>query len=210
MHSLPVDSDSPVPSRAYNREYSAKLRADPVKREMINAQKRAMMARLAERRKEMGIQRPRSLKKEGNSVTDESREEKKSKRKDHKSYYAENRESMRRNNQRYSAKIRADPEKRAIINEKKKLAMRALKQRRLLEKQLESERSSGPDRMEFDESQSAREEEPGEVIEEEEVIIEEGHVIKDEQEVIEEVVEYIEEAPTEDVLIEFAEEELIE
>lgn len=41
--------------------------------------------------------------------------------------------NYRMSNRKYTAKVRADPEKRAALNEKKKLAMRRLKQRRLLE-----------------------------------------------------------------------------
>lgn len=68
--------------RAACREYSAKLRADPVKRELINAQKREMMRRLAERRRiEKGLP-PR--------VRDPDRT-----RKNHRKYYAENIEKMR-------------------------------------------------------------------------------------------------------------------
>lgn len=116
--------------RAYNREYSAKIRADPVKKELINAKKREMMRRLAERRKEERGPAPVPRGKRGSSESTTVR------RRNYRKYYAENKETMRQNNQRYSHKVRSDPEKRAQLNEKKKLAMRRLKERRLREKEL--------------------------------------------------------------------------
>lgn len=111
-------------------------------------------------------------------------------------------------NRKYTAKVRADPERRAALNEKKKLAMRRLKQRRLME-------ASGQSGEEFfyevliqdrvpveeiedvvkDEEETSKEEEPTETVycEQvvEEIIIEE-EVDQEELSTVEDSVEYYE------------------
>lgn len=103
-----------------------------MKREIINEKKREMMARLALRRREFGIT-PQPIKKKESQSDCSSGE--KVRRRDHRVYYEKNKEAMRKSNSNYSKRVRADPEKRAILNEKKKLAMRRLKERRRLEQE---------------------------------------------------------------------------
>lgn len=88
------------------------------------------MRRLTEQRREQGITPQPSKKRESQS---ECSSGEKVRRRDHRVYYAINKEAMRKSNSNYSKRVRADPEKRAILNEKKKLAMRRLKERRRLE-----------------------------------------------------------------------------
>lgn len=83
----PLVTFEPIPREAC-RVYSRKIRADPVKREQINAQKREMMRRLSERRRmERGLPARAVRGKDPIGV-------KKSMR-DYKKYYAENIDKMR-------------------------------------------------------------------------------------------------------------------
>lgn len=126
------------PRRAYSRAYSAKVRADPEKRRILNEQKRDMMRRLAKRRelsRELAQDLPPPVpRKKRESLSDGgSSAEKKAQRRDYQKYYEENKDRMRKSNRSYYARVMADPERRAQINEKKKLAMRRLKERRRME-----------------------------------------------------------------------------
>lgn len=80
-----------------------------------------MQRRAAEKRQERAASR---------TMKEESEED--LKRRDHKKYYEKNKERMRNSNRKYYRKLMADPEKRAEINEKKKLAMRRLKERKMM------------------------------------------------------------------------------